>query len=256
MNSLKELLIPTASAQSFDAFAQPTFGPINVGTGNTTTGTVLITTDKTASNIGDIITATISVNTNDIAISEYRIVLNFDPTKFTVIDSDPNTPGTQVTLLDPVFQIENPETENTVNSLGQVLVIAKNTDQVSVNRNVIEIQLQAQSSGNTNISVVTQGEIRTQLVREAGVGLAYTGNSVDIGIETQSGNGGTNGGNGGQQPQTPGTNGGTGSIPDTAVPEYVSQAFPLLAGSFLLLLGAILVKNSKKNPENTSQSVE
>lgn len=250
MNSLKELLIPSVSAQSFDAFAQPTFGPINVGTGNTTTGTVLITTDKTAANIGDTIIATISINTNDIPISEYRVILNFDPTKFTVIDSDTNTTGTQVTLLDPVFQIEDPETDNTVNSLGVIQVIAKNTEQVTVNRNVVEIRLQAQSSGNTNISVVTQGETRTQLVREAGVGLAYTGNSVDIGIQTQTGNGGTDSGNGGQQPSTPGTNGGSGAIPDTAVPEYVSQAFPLLAGSFLLLLGVLLVKNSKEKPEN------
>lgn len=246
MDSLKELLIPTVNAQSgVDSLAQPTFGIVDLQGGSTSTGSVLISVDKTNVNVGDTITATIAINTNEISIEEYRISLGFDPTKFSVVDADSATEGTQVTLLDPIFSIENPSTDNTVSSQGRVRVIAKVDSRLAVNRDVIEIKLQAQSGGNTAIEVINSGELPTELVREAGVGLSYTPNSVTIGINTTQTipDPGTN----------PGTDGGivtptnptTPQIPDTSIEEFLPAILPILGGILLLVLGISLSRGGK-----------
>ncbi|MCA9380884.1 hypothetical protein KC678_01325 [Candidatus Dojkabacteria bacterium] len=244
---LKELIIPSVNAQAVDALSQPTFGPIDVGSNSSQTGSVLVSADKTQVEVGDLITVTVSVNTNGTPISEYRITVDFDATKFTVIDTDTETEGTQVTLVDPVFTIENPVEDNTVSSLGRIRVIAKSEEQLSINRNVIEFQLQAQAPGLTSLRVITEGDEPTQLVREAGVGLSYTGNEVSMTIQSDTVVPEPTT----PEPTTPTTQEPTTQsptyIPDTAIEDYLPQAIPVLFGVFLLVLGVSLLRKKEED---------
>src|SRR5438445_147439 len=105
-------IIPVVEAQSADAFAQPTFGPIEGGGGGTSVASVLIKSDKTSVNVGDTFKVTVTINTQNLTISEYNVVINYDPAALSVVDQDPSTPGTQVNMLDNVFRVTNPASNN------------------------------------------------------------------------------------------------------------------------------------------------
>ena len=247
MSSLKELIIPTVSAQDRgDASAQPTFGVLDLENSQTSLGSVLIKTNKTDLNIGETVRVTVEVNTNSVEIEEYRLSLSFDATKFTAIDTDANAEGTQVTLLDPIFKIEDPAINNLVTSTGRIRVIAKTDSRVAVNRAVIEFQLQAQVEGTTAISVVEAGESPTELVRESGVGLDFTPNSVNINIVSSQ----VNPVETSEPVVTPGQQipvqqQNVNEIPKTAIQDYL-PSIPFIAGIFLLILGSSLLKNKKE----------
>ncbi len=242
MANLIEILIPKAHAQ-VDSFAQPTFGSIDIGGGTTVSGTVLLTSSSTSVTIGQKFKVTVAINTNDVNINEYRVVIDFDPTKLQVVDADPATAGTQIKFLDTVFEVEDQLQDNTVANVGRIRLRAVAPSQpLAVNRNVAEIEFQAQTTGSPVIKVV-EGTTGTQLVRQAGIGLAYTSNEVTVALSTQqtSGSGGTTTGGTNGQGTTP--SGGQ-TTPNTALPTDLGSIITIFLGVILVVVGASL--KSKK----------
>lgn len=254
MNDLKSLFIKPVKAQSLDAFSQPTFGPIEIGNNSVINGSVLISSTKTSVVTGEKFKISVEIQTNDVVINEFRLTIDFDPTKLSVVDADPTTTGTQISLTDEVFTVENPEENNFTTSIGRIRLVATTDSAVTLNKKVAEIEFQAQSTGTTSVKVV-EGSTATQLIRQAGVGLSYTSNQINLQVSakqttndntdtdtdtdpgTNTGNGGTTGniGNGGTVTQ----------IPDTATPEELLPFFSVILGTILIVLGASLISNKK-----------
>src|SRR6185369_220144 len=176
MTNVIDILVPKVHAQ--DATSQPTFGSIDVGGGTTSNALILLTSRKTSVKVGDKFKVKVHVKTNGLTISEYRLVIDFDPAKLTVIDQDSVTDGTQIKLLDTVFTVADPTNDNTVSSVGRIRLNAAVTGQTqAVDADVAEIEFQAQALGTTTVKVV-EGVTGSQIVREAGVGLGFTANEV------------------------------------------------------------------------------
>lgn len=253
-NSLQELLIPVVKGQAIDAVAQPTFGRIDVVSEGGTSATILVRSNKTSVVVGERFKATVSIATNDLTINEYRIVLEFDPSKFSVVDSDLNTTGTQVKLLDSLFLVENPETDNIVSSGGRIRLVAKTQtgNPFQVNRDVAEIEFQAQSIGASTIKIV-QGTTGSQLIRQSGTGISFTPNEISIQIGTE------------QIPTNPVTTDpssrpnlipsdspaqGVTIIPATSFRDDVLSVLPILIGLILIIGGTKLYKSVKRKNGN------
>lgn len=257
--NLKNFLIPKVNAQDLDALAQPTFGPLDIGAGNSVNASVLLSSDKTAVEDTETFTVTVELQTNDVNISEYRLVIDFDPTKVSVVeDSDPVTQGTQITVLDDVFQVESPEEDNSVSSVGRILLQLSAPDQaLTVNRNVAQITFQAQSTGTANISIV-EGTVGTQIIRQAGVGLPFSSNEISVEIsdepidQNQDTTTNTTGDNNTTTTGTPSptTTTTTGTqppkvIPDTAITDDFGSLIILLISVVSIVLGASLFFGNK-----------
>lgn len=258
MEDFLRSIIPDISAQNADTIAQPTFGPINVGGGGNSTGaSVLLTSDKTTAEVGEIITVQVSIKTNDIPISEYRIAVDFDPLLLRALDENTAVQGTQMNLLDTVFTVTSPEQNNLVTSVGRARLIATAPEDnpQSVNVTVAQIRFQVQSPGSAKISIV-QGTTGTQLIRQAGVGLTYTSNELTIqniastDNTDQSGNqdgGVTDGGTTVTNPPVV-TDGGIITTPDTSIsPGFMSLLTLLLAFTSLLVGILLRVTKGKKD---------
>lgn len=260
MDNLIDLLIPSVSAQAengADALAQPTFGPINIGDGSSTTSaSVLLKSTKTSAAVGERFKVTVEVKTNEIQISEYRLVIDYDPSKIRPVDADPASNGTQITVLDTVFTPEDPEEDNLASTIGRIRLNATSVDgqRYAVNKDVVEIEFQAQATGSTTIKVVEDAS-GTQIIRQSGVGLSYTSNEITVQVNAQS-TGNTNNNTGNNTGTNTGTGTGTtgGQIPNTAIsPEMLSAIMSLGMGFFLVLLGSILFIKSEK-PEDKDKT--
>ncbi len=276
MANLIDILIPKVSAQA-DSIAQPTFGPIEGGGSSTVNASVLLSSTKTSVANGERFKVRIEIKTNQIQISEYRIVVDFDPSKLQAIDADNTVTGIQATKLDTVFSIPDPSTDNQIDSVGRFRyrAIAPSGQTLAVNTNVVEIEFQSQSPGTTPIKVITDIN-GTQLVRTAGVGLQYNSNELTIQISTQQvgtdtgGNTGNNTGSntGSNTGNNTGTNTGTNtgntgtntgiytgnsnvtgtnasSIPKTAIADDIVSYAPFIIGTIMIVLGSTLYVNSK-----------
>lgn len=252
-------LIPVISAQNLDGVAQPTFGNITTSGGGGTTATILLSSDKTSVDVGDTFTVKVNVKTNNFAISEYKIVINFDRSVLTVVDQDSATPGTQIKLLDDVFTVSDPATGNIVSTSGVITLNAKTVsgNSFQVNKDVAEIQFQAQAAGVPEISIL-QGVNNSQLIRSNGTSLNFTTNELTVQTQVQ-----TSGGNGGETPvgqnpppaapppttvvPPPVT-----EIPATAIGDDLGHTSGLFLGVFLIATGIMLAKNkissTKKDP--------
>lgn len=263
MDDFLRSIIPNVSAQTADTVAQPTFGPINSGGGGTTTGaSVLLTSDKTTAGVGEVVTVQVAIKTNDVAIGEYRIAIDFDPTLLRVIDEDTTVQGTQMKLLDTVFTITTPDQNNIVTSVGRARLIATAPSGTThtVNSGVLQMRFQVQAVGSAKITIV-QGTTGTQLIRQAGVGLTFTSNELTVQTTTASGNAdgqGNNQGNGNTNngnttttnPPTTGTTTG-GTTPDTSISPGLMSIFTFILAIMSLLVGLSLKltnrpKNSRK----------
>ncbi|GAB4284031.1 MAG: hypothetical protein Kow0081_0920 [Candidatus Dojkabacteria bacterium] len=258
MANLINILIPKVNAQA-DATAQPTFGLINVGGGNALTGQVLLSSSNTAPKVGERFKVRVKIDTQDVQIIEYRIAIEFDSTKLQVVDANQQVNGVQVSFLDDVFEVEDVSTDNlTNNNIGTIFVKAKSGDPLTLNKDVIEIEFQAQAVGSSVIRI-QEGTTGTQLIRQAGQGLVYTSNEVTIDITTaQTQNPDT------QSPvtQTPvienpvTQNPGTQSpppvtqIPATALSPEIVAMLPVLAGLLLVALGFGLAKSKEEKQGN------
>lgn len=257
MSKLMEILVPKINAQTSDAISQPTFGPIDIGGRSTITGSVLLTSDKTAVQVGERFKVKIEVRTNDVNIIEYRVSVDFDPTKFRVVDSDTTTTGTQITLLDSVFTVQDKQRDNAVSDIGRIRLkaVSPNSQPLTVNTQVAEIEFQAQELGSSTIKIV-EGSSGTQLIRQAGVGMAYSSNEVSVNIQTQivtttgtSTTGTTTSTTTGTQTTgtaTTATGQVTGTIPETALGDEIGSLISIFLGLFFILLGSMLVINKEK----------
>ncbi|BCX13499.1 MAG: hypothetical protein KatS3mg085_031 [Candidatus Dojkabacteria bacterium] len=259
MNILK--IIPQVNAQS-DAIAQPTFGSIQIGGGQTIAAQVLVNTSASSVEVGDQFSVRIEVRTNDIPINAYNIVVEYDPSVLSILDQDPDVAGTQVKLLDTIFTTSSLPNDNFVDIVnGEIKVNASITEGsgLTVNRNVVEIIFQAQSIGSTTIKI-KEGVNGTQLIRPSGQSIQYTTNqrSVDI-VEQVVGSGEPINQNPNQQPVNPAPNNqsneqnGTPTpvtqIPDTSLSDQIGNGTALGGGLVLILLGVLLFL--RRRPRDT-----
>ncbi|MBE2280008.1 MAG: hypothetical protein IAE91_06415 [Ignavibacteriaceae bacterium] len=182
MASLIDFLVPKLYAQESDAISQPTFGEITAGTGSTTTSSVLLNWENPTVRVGDKFKVRVEVKTGDLKVSEYKIVITYNKDFLSVVDKDPSSPGTQITMLDTLLTVADPSTDN-IASEGRISVTAaaaSGTD-YQVNKEVIEIEFQAQSIGTSKIQVATAVD-GTRLTRLNGQPIAFNVNEVNVSI--------------------------------------------------------------------------
>jgi len=182
MAGLIEFLIPKVQAQVSDAVSQPTFGEITAGTGSTTTSSVLLNWDNPTVRVGDKFKVRVEVKTGDLKVSEYKVVITYNKDFLSVVDKDPSSPGTQISILDTLLTVADPSTDNVAVD-GRVSVTAKavsGTD-YQVNKEVVEIEFQAQKQGQTKVQVATAVD-GTRLTRLNGQPIAFNVNEVTVNV--------------------------------------------------------------------------
>lgn len=182
MANLIEFLVPKVFAQTSDAISQPTFGEVIAGTGTTTTSSVLLNWDNPTVRVGDKFKVRVEIRTGDFKVSEYKIVVSYNKDFLSVVDKDPSAPGTQVTLLDSLLTVANASTDN-IASEGRIEVTAKaasGTD-YQINKEVVEIEFQAQAVGQTKVQVATAVD-GTRLTRLNGQPIAFNVNEVNVNV--------------------------------------------------------------------------
>lgn len=242
---------PKVLAQSADAIAQPTFGNINISSGGTTTSTILLNSASTSTTVGERFKVRVEIKTNSVTISEYKIIIDFDPTKLQVIDQDTATTGNQIKNLDTIFLAENPATDNTISNAGRITFIGSTADgnPLSINREVLEIDFQAQVVGATPIRIIT-GASGSQLLRQNGAGANFTANEISIQVAAAStGSGVTPTPN----PVTPPPATGNGSttpppttLPDTALEAGVGDLLVVAVSLLIIALGTKMTLKKKE----------
>jgi stringent starvation protein B len=253
MNLINILPLGKISAQTLDGISQPTFGTLEITGGGGARASVLLKTDKTSVKEGETFKVRVEVKTGETAatINEYRLYVDFNPNRLTVIDQDSETEGTQINLLDTIFQVEDTENQNKVTQDGRITLIAKTAsgNSFQVNREVAEIEFQARTTGTTTIKVV-EGSSGTQLVRESGIGLAYTSNQITVELTAQSSQAADDDDASDDDTDTTNTGGNqtiTGTqIPDTAITETLGVTFATLGGILFIFLGLLLIVNKEK----------
>lgn len=244
MSDLIDLIIPKVKAQTFDGIAEPTFGPLTISQGDsTTTATVLLSTNKTSVEVGEEFIVTVAIDTKTREIESYQVLIGYDETALTVIDQDTGESGTQISVLDESFEV----VENSVNS-GEVRVELSSEGRSEVNRNVFQVTFQAQREGTQRLEI-ERGADGTFLRSESGINLFFNDNTVDVVVAEEGTNPEPN-----PQPQPePEPEPGPPSIPnrpveipDTSLNGGVFILIPLLLGFLLFLLGVLLRLKSSK----------
>jgi len=122
------------------------------------------------------------VKTGDLKVSEFKVVVTYSKDFLSVVDKDPASPGTQVTMLDTILTIADPSIDN-IASEGRISVNAKapsGTD-YQINKEVIEIEFQAQRVGQTKVQVATAVD-GTRLTRLNGQPIAFNVNEINTTI--------------------------------------------------------------------------
>lgn len=245
-------LIPRVGATGGDANLQPTFGTLTGVSIPGTTASIALTASSTSVGVGGQFTVDVEVKTGSFTINEYRIVVDFDPTKMQVVDAEPNTPGTQISFLDTVFQVSGGN--NSTSAAGRITLIAKTIsgNALQVNRKVARITFQAQSTGTSNIQTAT-GASGSQLINANGVAIANTVNNLTINIGTQSVTSSatssvssnttatTTTSDSSTTTSAPGT-----VIPDTALPDDIVAILTVVIGLGLITLGVKLRRSRKE----------
>jgi hypothetical protein len=254
MNILK--VIPKVHAQA-DAVAQPTFGSIDIGGGETIAAQVLLNTSFSSVEVGKQFTVQVEVRTNEITLNGYNIVVEYDPSILTVVDQNPDISGTQVKLLDPVFNTTSEPEDNFVDIVkGEIFLSASITEGsgLTVNRSVFEVAFQAQSIGAATIKI-KEGANGTKLIRPSGQTIRYTSNqrSIDIVEDSEQAGepvnqqSGSNVQDAGQQNEG---NVVVGEIPDTAISDEINNVATLGSGFMLILLGLLLLFNRRRKDDD------
>lgn len=235
--------------QTIDAISQPTFGNINISGGTNQTSSILLNSTSTSATIGQRFKVRIEVKTGTVSINEYKLVIEFDTTRLQVIDQDSTVTGNQVRNLDTIFTVPNPQTDNTVSSAGRITVLARASNPSSLNREVIEIEFQAQTTGNAPIRVIT-GSQGSQLLRSNGSSVPFTSNQVTITLSSANVSGNTGTGTVSAPTTTTSTsNLGTGSLPTTSIGESGGVIGSIL-GILIIIIGATILSKQKNNKDN------
>jgi len=246
--NLHDFLFPKAYAQA-DGTVQPTFGTLELGSDTQARAKVTLTSDSTSASVGQLVNVDIQIETgtaSGILVSEYNIVVDFDPTKLAVRDADSTQAGTQIEFLDSLFQVE-PGTNN-VTAAGRITLTAKTPSDTSyaINRKVARITFQTLETGNVTVSLPS-GSTGNQLVNQNGIALPLTLNSVTLSISTtaptsQSTTSGT-----ATAPSpataTASTGTSTGTIPATGISEDILSTAPLFVGVIMLIIGVALSRS-------------
>jgi hypothetical protein len=183
-------LIPVAKAQTLDATAQPTFGPVAVSGGENTDQNVQVLLSASSTNVavGSEFTVSIELKTGtEISVSEYQIVLTYDPQTLTPIDQDTAINGIQSKSTDSLFTVPQPVADNNyaTSSAGLVFIRAKGDFPLTINRKVVEVKFQAQRLGSTEIKVDAT-PIQGTRIRRGETDIAYTPSSLKVDV-TQTG---------------------------------------------------------------------
>lgn len=239
-------------AQSANSTAQPTFGILDGGSTPTTLATVTLTASSTAINIGDTFTVDVQINTGNFLINEYRLVLNFDAARLSVVDSEPNVAGNQIEFLDSIFDVESGGNSVTAGKIN-LTASTPSGNALQVNRTVARIKFQAQSLGTTTITPAS-GVQGTQLINQNGIALATTLNSVTVvlrqgqntTVTTTTTTNNTTTSSGSNTSTTTSNPGGGGNLPDTGIGD--SNPLILIMGAMLVILGINLSRQRKRQP--------
>lgn len=145
--------------EDVDTVAAPTFPftpPFETPTPTPTTEGAKITlnTSDATLKVGDKTTVTIRVESDDVEIKAYKVVISYDPTKLRVIDKDTQTSGTQVSFTDTFFT----DTANLASEqIGTIEVTATTpSSAVTVNRNVADIEFEARATGTVTLEIIEE----------------------------------------------------------------------------------------------------
>lgn len=250
-------LFPKVYAQTLDANAQPTFGPLEISTGTGTQASVSLTASSTSVQVGRTIDVDIEIKTGAFTIKEYRLIIEYDLNKLQVVDDQPTVAGTQIKFLDTVFTVDaGNNTVTNSGSTGKITLIARTPtgNALQVNRKVAQIKFQAQSTGNTTVTAVT-GVSGTQLINQNGVGIPNTPNNLSLSVVANTGTSTSGAISSSPATSTAATAGtstggstGVGQIPDTAIGDDLVTLLPFIVGVMLVALGTMLSRH--RNAQN------
>jgi hypothetical protein len=176
--------IPIAKAQGLDALAQPTFGALNLSTDTPVTNNVqvlLAATNSTTVATGSKFKVTVELKTgSEIQLSNYQLVLKYDPQKLSVVDQDALIAGTQILKLDGIFEVDAPAASNNIvdTTNGKIFFKASGIP-ITINRKVIEIEFQAQQLGSTQVTIDTTPIEGTRL-QKTGTDIPYNPSTLTL----------------------------------------------------------------------------
>jgi hypothetical protein len=244
--NLQDLLAPKAYAQS-DAIAQPTFGPIDIGVTPQAQAKILLTSNTTSLVVGQTFTIDVEIRTGSpdlISVSEYQLVISFDPTKLKVLDADTSVAGTQIQFLDTLYQVV--EGTNNVTAAGRITLTARTPSGAAyaINRSVARITFQAQQIGTTTITLPS-GSTGNQLINQNGIALPLTLNTLTVAINTQQQASSSSSYTTSSYSSSSTSYYAGGTIPDTGLAEDLVANVPLICGFLLILLGVILSRSKR-----------
>jgi hypothetical protein len=241
-------LIPKVSAQPTDTAAQPTFGTLDISGGGTSIASVSLTADSTAVAVGQTFEVDIDIATGSFTVKEYRIVIDFDTTRLSVVDADTTTSGTQIDFLDTVFAVD--PGNNFVSASGRITLVAQtpSSNALQINRTVARITFQVQDTGTTTIEPVS-GIEGTQLINENGIAIASSLNSLTVSASAQSSTTSSSATTGSTSSAASSSSQSVTTIPETALGDDILSISPLLIGLLLLWLGVSLRRERQKTNE-------
>ncbi len=250
--NLFDVVVPKIEAQSYDGISQPTFGLLDIAEGENQ-AELNFTTDTTSPAVGETFTVDVEISTKDFTINEYQIIVDFDTTKLSVLDSEPDTAGTQVEFLDLVYVVE--PGDNNVQD-GRITLIARTPsgNALQVNRAVARITFQSQEQGVTVIEPVATFE-GTKLINQNGVVIDASLNSLtlNVGSARTSSATSTSSSTSANATTTSATSSSSGptqppdQIPNTGIFDDGGLAIlPLAIGLLLVVVGARLRGEAKK----------
>lgn len=243
-----DLVIPKVEAQSYDGISQPTYGLLDIADAENQ-AELNFSTDSLTPGVGETFTVDVEIATKDFTINEYQVVVDFDTTKLSVLDVEPDTAGTQIEFLDLVFVAE--VGDNNVQD-GRITLIARTPSgsALSVNRAVARITFQSQEQGVTVIEPVSTFE-GTKLINQNGVvidaslnsltlniGSAKTSSSSKTSSKTSTINSATSSATSSATPPE--------QIPNTGIFDEGLAIIPVVLGLLLVLVGARLQIEAKK----------
>jgi hypothetical protein len=250
-----DFLLPKAYAQSYDGVAQPTFGLLNVNNPGFNQAQINLITANTTIKVGQTFVVEVEVETGDFSINEYQLVFKFDTTRLSVVDAKNDVAGTQIELVDTVFQ--SPSNGNLVEN-GQIRLVAKtpSTNALQVNRIVAKITFQAQSKGSTVIEPV-EGISGAKLINQNGVALNAGLNSLTLNIGTQAATSTSTTSTSrtstsrSSTSRTSSSGGPIGEIPATGILDELPTGVYAVIGIALVIVGLHLANSRAKNTKKT-----
>ncbi|MCS7317438.1 MAG: hypothetical protein NZZ41_03835 [Candidatus Dojkabacteria bacterium] len=185
MNNFSLRIIPIVHAQSIDAIAQPSFGTLSNGGIPIDNSLVKIDLEsqKTTFGIGETFKVKVKlVSQDDLFIDKISLRILYNPNLLSVVDSDPNTTGTQIKILNSNLTLAN-QNDNNVNALEGIITLIVNVEN-NINfkgsTEIAEITFNTQAQGLNRIAVQT-GSNGTRLIKDS-LSIGYTASELQVNI--------------------------------------------------------------------------